>query len=705
MPFAAVVAQEQMKKALLLNAVNPKLSGVLIRGEKGTAKSTTVRALAQLLSDVQVVEGCPYSCHPCDRSLMCDGCLQRVDHEEELPVVSRQVRVVNLPVNATEDRVIGGIDFEKALREGHKSISPGLLAEANRGILYVDEVNLLGDHIIDMLLDSAAMGVNIIEREGLSYAHPAQFILVGTMNPEEGELGPQLLDRFGLCVMVEGITDLEDRLEILKRQQLFDYGPQEFLRSWIGEQETLRCRIIKAQQLLPQITIFPRLMELISRICLENRTAGHRADILMQKTACTLAAFYGRKVVSPEDILEAADLVLPHRARPPLSTAEREKLNKENRSDDSQEENSKQDQGENFQNIPSNPNDQFSSALGKGPQGEVDDSKQNSSSLAESAFSPVTGQFCPSSDDLLSAEAQAGDRGSFSMFGIGEAFQVRPISLGKDRKVRRGSGRRSSSKTIFRSGRYVRSTSARRNNDLAFDATIRAAAPHQRKRLRREVSIAIEEEDIREKIRERKIGNLLLFAVDASGSMGTKLMMETKGAIFSLHLDAYQKRDKVGFVAFREAQAEILLPPTDSIDLARKLLEDLPTGGKTPLSEGMLTSYEIIIQQLRKDPCLLPLLILVSDCRANVPLSESRKLSSASPGKGFAYVVSEALEIADKIRKDGRIKTLLIDVNEELTSGQLSLRLAQTMGAQYFRLEDLQTPGILEAVESQRVVE
>lgn len=242
----------------------------------------------------------------------------------------------------------------------------------------------------------------------------------------------------------------------------------------------------------------------------------------------------------------------------------------------------------------------------------------------------------------------------------------------------------------------------RRNNDLAFDATIRAAAPHQPMRPRRGVSIVIEEGDIREKIRERKIGNLLVFAVDASGSMGTKLMVETKGAIFSLLLDAYQKRDKVGFVAFRETQAEVLLPPTDSIDLAKKLLENLPTGGKTPLAEGMLTSYEVIVQQLRKDPFLLPLLILVSDCRANVPLSESRKLRASPLGKGFAYVVNESLEIADQIRKDGRIRTLLIDVNEELTSAQLSLRLAQAMGAQYFRLDDLRAPGILEAVESQR---
>ncbi|MBI2876200.1 MAG: VWA domain-containing protein, partial [Candidatus Tectomicrobia bacterium] len=270
---------------------------------------------------------------------------------------------------------------------------------------------------------------------------------------------------------------------------------------------------------------------------------------------------------------------------------------------------------------------------------------------------------------------------------------------------RRGPGRRSPSRTASKTGRYVRSTPERRNNDLAFDATIRAAAPHQRKRFRPGVSIAIEEEDIREKVRERKIGNLLLFIVDASGSMGTTLMTETKGAIMSLLLDAYQKRDKVGFVAFRETKAEVLLPPTDSIELAKKLLEDLPTGGKTPLSEGILTGYEMTLQQLRKDPNIVPLMVVISDCRANVPLSESRRIKQSPPGKGFAYVVSEVFEVAQKIRQDIRIRTILIDVNEELAPVQLSMKLADALGAQYFRLEDLRAHGILRVIESHRNLE
>ncbi|QSZ28194.1 ATP-binding protein [Aceticella autotrophica] len=314
-PFCAIVGQEKMKKALILNVVNTRLCGVLIRGEKGTAKSTAVRALAELLPEIKVVEGCPFGCDPENPALMCKDCREKWEKGEKLPAITRKMRVIDLPISATEDRVVGTIDIEKAIKKGEKSFEPGVLAEANRGILYVDEVNLLDDHVVDILLDSAAMGVNIVEREGVSYSHPANFILVGTMNPEEGDLRPQLLDRFGLCVTVEGIEDPKDRVEIIKNTLAFEEDPAKFSEKWEEKQEELRQKIVNAKKLLPKVKVDDEMLELIAHISLDMGVDGHRADIIMMKTASTIAAYKGKDNVTEEDVKEAAELVLPHRMR------------------------------------------------------------------------------------------------------------------------------------------------------------------------------------------------------------------------------------------------------------------------------------------------------------------------------------------------------------------------------------------------------
>ncbi|SMB91214.1 protoporphyrin IX magnesium-chelatase [Thermanaeromonas toyohensis ToBE] len=314
-PFTAIVGQDLMKKALLLNAINPKLSGVLIRGEKGTAKSTAVRALAQLLPEIEVVADCPFSCDPEDPTAMCEGCRQRLDNGEKLPRLRRKMRVVDLPVSATEDRVVGTLDVEHAIKRGEKRFEPGILALANRGILYVDEVNLLDDHLVDVLLDAAAMGVNIVEREGVSFIHPAQFILIGTMNPEEGELRPQLLDRFGLCVNITGVTDPALRVEIVKRRAAFEDDPAGFLLAWEEEQRKLQEKIVQARLLLPQVYIPEEMLLLIARTAIEMGVDGHRADLVMMKAAKTHAALEGRTQVTEEDIRETAELALIHRMR------------------------------------------------------------------------------------------------------------------------------------------------------------------------------------------------------------------------------------------------------------------------------------------------------------------------------------------------------------------------------------------------------
>ncbi len=314
-PFAAIVGQEEMKKGLLLNAINPKLSGVLIRGEKGTAKSTAVRALAALLPEIEVVADCGYGCDPGDVTTMCMECRDRLAAGEDLPRIHRKMRVVDLPVSATEDRVVGTLDIEKAIKKGEKHFEPGVLAQANRGILYVDEVNLLDDHIVDVLLDSAAMGVNNVEREGVSFTHPANFILVGTMNPEEGELRPQLLDRFGLCVNITGILDPALRVEVVRRRAAFEEDPEEFARQWEAGEEVLRRQIVAAKAILPRVQVSDEMLLLIAKIAIEMGVDGHRADLVMMKAAKTTAALNGREEVTEDDVRSSVDLALIHRMR------------------------------------------------------------------------------------------------------------------------------------------------------------------------------------------------------------------------------------------------------------------------------------------------------------------------------------------------------------------------------------------------------
>ncbi len=316
-PFTAIVNQELMKLGLILNAINPSISGILIRGEKGTGKTTAVRALAQILPEIEVFEEDPFNlCPHTEKNLYQDYMKLLEKNVQTRPaIVKRKVKVVELPLGATEDRVVGTLDLEKAIKKGEKRISPGLLASCHRGILYVDEINLLEDHIVDILLDAAAMGINIIEREGISFVHPARFVLVGTMNPEEGELRPQLLDRFGLCVTVKGISDPEKRVELINRRLAFEEDPYGFSQQWEKKQKDLTSLIHKAKELYPRVKISEELMLDVVNRCISHGVDGHRADIVMIKTAKTLAAYHQRKKVIEEDVEVAAKLTLPHRAR------------------------------------------------------------------------------------------------------------------------------------------------------------------------------------------------------------------------------------------------------------------------------------------------------------------------------------------------------------------------------------------------------
>jgi Mg-chelatase subunit ChlI len=314
-PFTAIVGQDRMKKALILNAISPQIGGVLIRGERGTAKSTAARALAALLPEIEVVADCPFGCHPNRPDRQCDNCRERVARGEELPISRHRTRFVDLPVSATEDRVVGTLDIEQAIKKGERHFEPGVLAAANRGLLYVDEVNLLDDHVVDLLLDSAAMGVNVVEREGISFSHPARFILVGTMNPEEGDLRPQLLDRFALCVDIRGIARPEERVKILERTVQFERDPAGFCADWEPQERELSELIADARLVLGDVTYDQRDMYSIAGLTGELRVDGHRADIVILKAAIAHAAFNRRTHVTDEDILVAAELALPHRLK------------------------------------------------------------------------------------------------------------------------------------------------------------------------------------------------------------------------------------------------------------------------------------------------------------------------------------------------------------------------------------------------------
>ena len=313
-PFTAIIGQEDMKKALVLNVVNPRLGGVLIQGEKGTAKSTAVRALADLLPPRQCIQGCRFHDDPADKSNWCDECHEKYDNAEP-PVEELPMKVVELPVSATEDRVVGTLDIEAAIKEGKRSFETGILADANRNILYVDEINLLDDHVVDVLLDSAAMGINTVEREGISYSHPARFSLVGTMNPEEGDIRPQLLDRFALSVYVAGEKDLDRRAEVIKRRLAYEDDPETFIAQWQEEQKNEVHRIQRAMKLLPQVTASNEILRTAAQISIALEVDGHRADIVLIKTAETLAAVDGHTEVTKDDLKTAAKLALPHRMR------------------------------------------------------------------------------------------------------------------------------------------------------------------------------------------------------------------------------------------------------------------------------------------------------------------------------------------------------------------------------------------------------
>jgi magnesium chelatase subunit D len=476
-PFSAIVGQERMKLALLLNAIDPAIGGVLIRGEKGTAKSTAARALARLLPEIAVRPGCLFACDPSRPQEWCVVCRSAKENGHALSY--RRARLVTLPLNATEDMLAGGLDFSATIANGVRTFQPGLLAKAHRGILYIDEVNLLDDHLVDIILDAVESKVNVVEREGLSFRHPSKFALIASMNPEEGSLRPQLLDRFGLCVDICSESDPDLRVELIERREAFELDPYSFYRDKTDDERALSMKVSRAREVLPAVRIEPHLQKYIAELASSRRVAGHRADLVMARAAIAHAALAGHNRVEVKDILAVADLALLHRSRdtlqPPPPPPPEE--NHEN-----QEEAQPPEESPQMQRPQESENTSFSQ-----PQ-------------------PEDMSYPPQDKDRQNEQSPSASQGQDRMFDIGETFRVKRLAPPEDRLVRRGSGRRSRSRTEDKQGRYVRSRQKTPCRDIALDATLRAAAPYQvsRRSASGRTGIVIYRRDWQEKVRRRR---------------------------------------------------------------------------------------------------------------------------------------------------------------------------------------------------------
>lgn len=570
-PFSAVVGQERLQLALILCAVHPGIGGVLVRGEKGTAKSTVVRALAQLLPPVVDETG------------------------------ARPARLVELPVGATEDRVVGSLDLERVLRDGEQAFRPGLLAAAHHGVLYVDEVNLLHDHLVDVLLDAAAMGRVHIERDGVSHSHPARFVLVGTMNPEEGELRPQLLDRFGLTVDVAASRDVDVRMAVVRRRLDYEADPDGFAARYAAADREVAERILTARDRLPDVALDDVELRRIAALCAAFDVDGMRADLVVARTATAHAAWRGSDTVTEDDVRVAAELALPHRRR-------RDPFDEPGISDDQLDE-AMREAGEEAERTPepeTEPDSERAPAENDPAAGNAPDAEEPDDDPDGPPDPPGGGQDSPKSGE--GGQSKQGRTGTpATTSATPPRWEVPGVGEGAP-------GRRSRAQT--RQGRMVRPDTDTAGG-LHLLGTVFAAAPHQHARGRAGGPLRLAAEDLRGAYREGREGNLVVFVVDASGSMAARdRLSAVTGAVVALLRDAYQRRDKVAVITVRGAEAELVLPPTSSVDIAVRRLAGMRTGGKTPLAAGLLKAREVVLRERVRDPRRRPMLVLLTDGRA-----------------------------------------------------------------------------------------
>lgn len=629
-PFAAFVGLTAAKEALLLALVNPRCGGLLISGEKGTGKSALARSARELITR-------PWA---------------------------------DVPVSVTEDRLFGAIDTEAAVQKGKRTLLPGLIAEADGGILYIDDVNLFRQDLLLTILDTEQSGVYHLERDGISAESVTRFTVLSVMDPEAGTLSPAALDRFGLFASADPLTDPGERRLMLRRVVDYEKAPEAFRCAFAEETAALREKIRKAALLLSKVEVSDAMIQLAAVYTLKAYCAGHRADLYLVEAARAEAALAGRTYVMPKDLEKAAQYVLPHRMRKPPEQEEETPQNQP------QEENQEEQLSQPQQN--QNPQD------GNDPSREMPPPPPDTGETGEE-------QETPPKEEEPEEKGKSASQDRVDAANLHVRLPPLMIDQGKDRKKRKGSGKRSTTITDTRQGRYVRAEVPRgKSEDIAFDATLRAAAPYQKSRRERaetKQAVFIEKGDIRTKVREKRVGDIFLFCVDASGSMGARERMKlVKGVIFQMLLDAYQKRDKVGMIAFRRKKGEVLLPVTRSVDLAQKRLASMPTGGKTPLAAGLAAAENVLDGLYRQDPTQEPVLILITDGRATKALEKG-----GDP-------VQEALDIAKRLGKRN-LPIAVIDTESGFVRMGIAKDLAKAMNAGYYAVDKLSAQRLLRIVK------
>lgn len=685
-PFTAIVGQDEMRLALLLGVIEPSIGGVLVMGHRGTGKSTAVRALAELLPPLTRVAGCPFNCDPDAPVELCDDCRATLDLRGRLPREKSRVPVVDLPLNATEDRVCGSLDIGRALGAGVRKFEPGLLARAHRGFLYIDEVNLLEDHLVDLLLDVATTGRNQVEREGVSAQHAARFVLVGSGNPEEGELRPQLLDRFGLCTEVRTPESAGERADVVTRREAFDRDATAFVSEAGEEQDRLRRRLVRARRAAASVRVPPALVRSIAELCARLGVDGHRGELTIARASRALAAFEGRKVATQEDARRVAAMALRHRLR-------RDPF----------------EDGGGGRQIETVADDVFGARAAEGSSGAEGRLAQHDSGAGRqqtvkprgSSAEVSTQENVLGNPQTIQPDAPRASREPHAQTQPAPPVKFdSPFEPSKDarRHTAKKSNARASSRArgrtmlprVGRRGRFYGETTrvCDDGGTVALHASLRAAADRVTcEGLSEGANLSIMSEDVRYKVFSRKRGTLFIFAVDASGSMAVNRIRQAKGALGKLLRRSYVERDSVALVSFREYRGEVMLRPSRSPALAKRLLDAMPVGGATPLAAGLARAHEIAARARRAGAGRISLLVF-TDGRANVPLDG---VTGERGAKLRLRLEREIARLGSSLVREG-VESTVVDTRARFGGDNGEGRtLARSLGGSYTRLPVMMT--------------